>query len=179
MTERLNWTELNWTRRVQERSKGDTWCPTTSQNPSRWRPSWLSNMCTTRRDPESEWLARDNLETHSISIKPKSSSHVANEPSWIPLPSCSRPRCPSPVKSFALLAHVSPQTIHFQVLDKSSPSGPERGPPSCNIIYSQTLPLPPSSLSPPTHSHFLLSWACHTIGIIQHATVGDWPFHSV
>ena len=31
------------TRRVRERSKGDTTCPTTSQNP-RWRPSWLSNM---------------------------------------------------------------------------------------------------------------------------------------
>ena len=58
------------TRRIQERSKGDTTYPATSQNPQ-WHPSWLSNACTTRRDPESEWLARDNLETHSVSIKPE------------------------------------------------------------------------------------------------------------
>ena len=31
-------------------------------------------------------------------------------------------------------AHVSPRTVHFQVLDKSSVSGPGRGPPSCNKI---------------------------------------------
>ena len=31
-------------------------------------------------------------------------------------------------------AHVSPQTVHFQVLDKSPVSGPGRGPPSCNKI---------------------------------------------
>ena len=116
------------TRRVWERSKGDT----TTQNPSRWRPSWLSNVWATRRDPESEWLARDNLETHSISIKPETVSHVANESSWVPLRFCSLPRCPSPVKSFALSARVSPRTIHFQVLGKSPLSGPERGPPSCN-----------------------------------------------
>ena len=30
------------TRRVQERSKGDTTGPTTSQNPSLWHPSWLN-----------------------------------------------------------------------------------------------------------------------------------------
>ena len=42
------------TARVQEKSKGDAMCPTISQNPSFWRPSWLSNECTTRNDPESE-----------------------------------------------------------------------------------------------------------------------------
>ena len=30
--------------RTWERSKGDTTCPTTSQNPSRWHPSWLSSV---------------------------------------------------------------------------------------------------------------------------------------
>ena len=40
--------------------------------------------------------------------------------------------CPFPIKSLALSAHVSPQTIHFRVLDKSPVSGPGRGPPSCN-----------------------------------------------
>ena len=33
-------------------------------------------MCTTRKDPESEGLARDNPETHPITIKPKATSHA-------------------------------------------------------------------------------------------------------
>ena len=41
------------TRRVWERSKGDTTCPTTSQNPC-WHPSWLRNAYTARKDAESE-----------------------------------------------------------------------------------------------------------------------------
>ena len=61
----------------------------TSQNPHRRTPSWLSNVWATRKDPESEWLARDNLEANPITIKPKTGSHVAEQPSWIPLPSCS------------------------------------------------------------------------------------------
>ena len=101
------------TSRVRERSKGDTTCPTTSQNPSRWHLSWLNKECTTRKDSESERLAKDNLETN-------------------PLPCCSLPARPFPIKSLALPAHVSPWTIHFRVLDKSPVSGPGRGPPSCN-----------------------------------------------
>ena len=42
------------TRRVQERSKGDTTCLTISQNPSHWHPSWLSNACATKKDSESD-----------------------------------------------------------------------------------------------------------------------------
>ena len=119
-------------RRVQERSKGDTTCPTTSQNPSLWHPFWLNKACTTRKDSESEWLAKDNPETNPITIKPKAESHMAELISWIPLPYSSPPECPFPIKSLALSAHVSPRTIHFQMLDKSPDSGPERGPPSCN-----------------------------------------------
>ena len=59
------------TGRVQERSKGDTTCPTTSQNPSHWCPSWL-----TRKD-WSECLAKDNPETNPITVKPETVSHVA------------------------------------------------------------------------------------------------------
>ena len=44
----------------------------------------------------------------------------------------SLPRRPFPIKSLALSAHVSPQTIHFRVLDKNPLSGLGRGPPSCN-----------------------------------------------
>ena len=52
--------------------------------------------------------------------------------SWVPLPYCSPPGCPFPIKSLALSAHVSPRTIHFRVLDKSPVSGPGRGPSSSN-----------------------------------------------
>ena len=107
------------TGRVRERSKGDTTCLTISQNPSLWHPSWLNKACTTRKDSESEWLAKDNPETNPITIKPETASHVAEQFSWVPLPYCSPPGCPFPIKSLALSAHVSPQTIHFQVLDKS------------------------------------------------------------
>ena len=86
----------------------------------------------TRKDSESEWLFKDNLETNPITIKPKTSSHVAEQFSWVPLSYCSPPRCPIPIESLALSAHVSPRTIHFWVLDKSPVSGPGRDPPSCN-----------------------------------------------
>ena len=119
---------------VQERSKSDTTCPTTSQNPSCWHPSWLNKACTTRKDSESECLAKDNPETNPITTKPGPVSHVAEQSSWAPLPYCSLPRCPFPIKSPVLSAHVSPQTIHFWVLHKRPPSGPGRGPPSSNTI---------------------------------------------
>ena len=122
------------TRRVRERSKGDNTYLTTSQNPSLWHPSWLNKVWTTRKDSESERLAKDNLETNTINIKPKTASHVTEQFSWVPLPCCSPPRCPFPMKSLALSAHVSPRTVHFQVLDKSPVSGSGRGPLFCNII---------------------------------------------
>ena len=119
-------------KRVQERSKGDITCLTTSQNPSLWHPSWLNNPCTTRKNSESEWLAKDDPETTPITIKAKTASHVAEQFSWAPWPYCSPPGRPFPIKPLALSAPVSPQMIHFQVLDKSPVWGPGRGPPSCN-----------------------------------------------
>ena len=115
------------TRRVQEKSKGDTTCLTTSPKPSRWHSSWLSKACTTRKDSESEWLAKDNPETNPITIKPETMSHAAEQFPWVPLTYCSLPRPPFPIKSLALSAHVSPWKIHFWVLDKSPISGPRRG----------------------------------------------------
>ena len=47
----------------------------------------------------------------------------------VPLPCHSPPWHPFPIKSVALSAQVSPQTIHFWVLDKNPLSGPGRGPP--------------------------------------------------
>ena len=119
------------TGRVQERSKGETTSLTTSQNPSLWHSSWLNKACATRKDSESEWLAKDNPET-TITIKPKTASHVTELFSWGSLPYRSPPGYPFPIKSLALSADVSPRTIHFQVLDKRPVSGPGRDPPSCN-----------------------------------------------
>ena len=119
---------------VRERSKGDTTCPTISLNSSCWHPSCLSNACTTRKDPESEWLVRDNPETNPFTIKPKTVSQVAEESSWVPFAYCFLPRHPFPIKSLALSAHVFPQTIHFRVLDKNPLSGLGRSPLYCNII---------------------------------------------
>ena len=87
------------TRRVLERSNGDTTCPTTSQNPSLWHPSWRNKACTTRKDSEPEGLAKDNPETNPITIKPQTASHVTELFSWVPLPCCSPPGCPFPIKS--------------------------------------------------------------------------------
>ena len=42
------------TGRVQERSRGDTACSSTSQNPSCQHPSWLSDACATRKESELE-----------------------------------------------------------------------------------------------------------------------------
>ena len=52
-------------------------------------------ICTTRKDPESERLGRDNPETNPITIKPKTASYVAEQFSWVPLPCCSLPGHPS------------------------------------------------------------------------------------
>ena len=119
-------------------------CPATPQNPPCWNTSWLNNACTTRKDPESEWLAKDNPETNPTSIKCETTSHMEEQSSWVPLPSCSPPEHPFSVKSLAWLVHVSPQTIHFWVLDKSPYLGPGNNPPSCNTSLS---PFPHSLIS--------------------------------
>ena len=102
----------------------------TSQNPPCWNPPWLSNVFTTRKDPESEWLARDNPGTNPITIKPETVSHMVEPCSWVPSSCCSLLRHPFPIKSLALSTHVPPRTIHFRVLDKSPLSGPGKGAPS-------------------------------------------------
>jgi hypothetical protein len=69
-------------------------------------------------------------------------SHMAEQFSWVPLSYCSPPGHLFPIKSLALSAHVSPQTIHFQVLDNSPLSGPGRGPPSCYSLVFLLVLLP-------------------------------------
>ena len=70
-------------------------------------------------------MSKDNPETDLVTIKPATASHVTELFSQVLLPSCSPPGRPFPIKSLALSAHVSPQTIHFRVLDKSPISGLE------------------------------------------------------
>ena len=72
-------------------------------------------------------LAKDYPETNPITIKPKTASHEAEQFSWVPLPSCSPPGCPFPIKSLALSANVSPRTIHFRVLRQEPSFGPWKG----------------------------------------------------
>ena len=106
----------------------------TSQNPSRWTPYWLSNAHTTRKEPKSEWLARDNPETNPITIKIwdcEPPSRVVLLGSFTLLLSA---QAPFSNKVSYLSARVPPQTIHFQVLDKNPFWGPGRDPPSCNIL---------------------------------------------
>ena len=86
------------TRRIWERPKGErrhqSECPPRILLAEE-EPLWLSDACATRKDPESEWLARDNPETHPITIKPETSSHTAEQSSWVPLPAALHPGAPS------------------------------------------------------------------------------------
>ena len=77
----------------------------TSQNPQ-CNPSWLSDACITRKDPEPERLARNIPETNPIIIKPKTASRVAEQFSGFPYPGQ-----PFTIKSPAMSACVSPQFI--------------------------------------------------------------------
>ena len=74
----------------------------------------MSDAYATRKDSNSEWLARDKPEINPMPIKPETVSHVAEQFSQLPSPSCPPPRQPFPIKSLALTAHIS--------LDNSFPS---------------------------------------------------------
>ena len=87
----------------------------------------ISNLCATRKDSESEWLAKDNPETNPITIRPETVSHVAEQLSWVPLPCCSLPRCLLPIKSLALSACVSSDNSFPSVRQESILGAPERG----------------------------------------------------
>ena len=117
------------TGRVWERSKGDTTCLITPQNPSLWHPSWPNEVCTTRKDSESEWLANDNPETNPITIKPETACCLTELFSWVPLLYCSPLRCPFPIKSLASSAHVSPQDNSFPSVWQEPSFGPWKGSP--------------------------------------------------
>ena len=92
-----NWTtELNWTNwkssgEVKRKHHEIDHIPESFLLTSPWR----CNACTTRKNPESEWSAKDNTETNPITIKPKTVSHMVEQFFWVPLPYYSPPGCPS------------------------------------------------------------------------------------
>ena len=88
---------------------------------------------------ESEWPAKDHLETNPITIKPRTASHVAEQFSWVPWPYCSPPGCPFPIKSLALSVCESPQTIYRQ----ESTLRPWKGP---HFLKQYSICLSPSDL---------------------------------
>ena len=109
-----------------------------SQNPPCWKPSWLSHVCATWKGPRSEWLARNKPEINPIIIKSGTVSHVAEQSSWVPSPSCSLPRHPFLTESLALSACVSPWTIELWMLDKRPGKGPAYCNKHCPFCYPQT-----------------------------------------
>ena len=86
---------------------------------------WTRHAPPGRTLSQNDWLKT----TWKLTPSPQNPAELF---SWVPLPYCSPPGCPFPIKSLALSAHVSPQTTHFWELDKNLLSGPGRGPPSCN-----------------------------------------------
>ena len=104
----------------KERGDASPYILPISQNPSYWNPSWLSNMHTIRKNPESEWLARNNSEINHINIKSKTASHVT-EQFCVPLTCSPPPWCPFP-KSLGISPSISPWTIHFWVLVRQEPT---------------------------------------------------------
>ena len=76
----------------------------TSQDPPHWNPSRLSDACAPRKDSNSECLAKDKPETNPMTRKPGTVSHVAEQFSLFPSPSCPPPRQPFSMKSLAWMA---------------------------------------------------------------------------
>ena len=109
-------TNYHQTEEFRKRWKGDATCLTTSQNPFRWHPSWLSNACFSSKDPESERLPRDHPETNPIPVRPETASHGQSSSPGLPYPAALRPGAlPSKVLC-AVSTAVSPDS---GVLDKS------------------------------------------------------------
>ena len=108
-------------------------CSTTSKNSSRLHPSWRSNACTTRKDPEPEWLAKDNPETNPISVKPETLSHKTEQFSWVPLPSCSPLGGPLP-NSLLLCQLCVSSDNSFPSVRQELPFGPWKVSSFCNTL---------------------------------------------
>ena len=111
------------------------WCPRLLQD--RVRFGWEMHVTPGRtlsqtKHGQTRWLARDNLETNPIYHKSWGCKTCGRTSLLHSLTLLPQPGSPCPIKFFVFPAHVFPQTIHFQVSDKSPLSGLGRGPPFCN-----------------------------------------------
>ena len=61
--------------------------------------------------PWVKWLARENLETNPITIKPETSSHMAEQSSWVHLPSCLLPEQVRVIQSCPTLCDPMDYTV--------------------------------------------------------------------
>ena len=111
--------ELNKLTPNQKMSKGErrvqSLCPTNLPE-FFWLESILAEWCwaTRKEDPGSEWLARDNLETNPITIKPETEPHSrAVLPRSLTL--LLSARHPFPIKSLAWLALFSSDNSFLSV----------------------------------------------------------------
>lgn len=66
--------QLEFKKTQKEQGDSRAYVLPTSQNPSFWNPSWLSEAFATRKDPESELLARDNPETNPVTMNLKTAT---------------------------------------------------------------------------------------------------------
>lgn len=101
-------------RKVKGERGCQSMCLTSLQNPPHWTP-WFG-QCTCHQDePWVRMTRQENSETNPITINPKTASHMAvvlGSPllsAWTPLPN----------KISCFVLYVSPQTLHFQVLDRA------------------------------------------------------------
>ena len=119
------------TRRVRERSEGDTTCLPTSQNPSLWHPSWLNKMHTTRKDSESKRLPKDNAETNPITMNPETLNHEPHGRAVLlgslTLLLSTRASFPNRVSCFVSTCVSSDNS--FPSVRQEPSSGPWKGPP--------------------------------------------------
>ena len=122
------------TGRVQERSKGDTTCLTTSQNRSLWHPSWLNKACTTRKDSESEWLAKDNPETNTVTIKPWDCKPCGSAVLLGSLTLLLSTQVPFPNKISCFVSTCVSSDNSVPSVRQEPSFGLGRGPPSCNKL---------------------------------------------
>ena len=119
------------TGRVWERSKGDTTCPTTSQNPSRWHPSWLNKGV---HHQEGLWVRMIGQRTQKLIPSPQNPRLRATWESSSPgFP------YPTPLHLGALSRKIScfvstcvSSNNSFLSVRQEPSLGPGRGPPTCN-----------------------------------------------
>ena len=94
-----------------------------------WHPTWLSNAGTPRKHPESQRLAEDSQERNPIIIKPKTVSHVAQQSSWVPAPSCPPPGGPLANQVSCLVSTGVSWDNSFPSVTREPPLKPWKGSP--------------------------------------------------